>query len=363
MQNEPQTGSVPPIAQPPTMPPTMPPTVPATMPPTMPPTYAPYPPYTPYPPYPPYAQSGFTPLAPPPPPGQSGAGRIARTAAVVLALLIVISVAAASLPGSVARARAVAYPKPAVAITMPQSNGPVVVGTSAEFVAQVRAGNDLSFTWDFGDNSSAVGASVNHTYSDYGNGAYTVTLTAVDPIGQESSSQLTVNVRPAPPHAAFAPTQDPNYPFDVQFDGSSSTGTQLSCFWDFGDGNTDNSGECQTEHQYQNLGNYNVTLTVQDIANQTDSTSQSVTVSLPKPTASFTAQVDQFSALCVNVDASNSTGYQLSYSWDFGEGYGSSSGSVTDYYCYSNAGTYTIKLTVSDAGGQTDSQTQQVTVG
>lgn len=333
------------------MPPTMPPTMPATMPP-------------PYAPYPPYAQSGFTPLAaPPPPPGQPGAGRIARTAAVVLALLIVISVAAASLPGSVARARAVAYPKPVIAITMPQSNGPVVVGTSAQFVAQVRAGNDLTFTWDFGDNSSASGASVSHTYSDYGNGAFTVTLYATDPIGQEASSQLTVNVKPAPPQARFAPTQDPNYPFDVQFDGSSSIGTQLACYWDFGDGNTDNSGGCQTEHEYQQLGTYTVKLTVQDIANQTDSTTQSVTVSLPQPTALFTAQVDQFDALCVNVDASNSTGYQLSYSWDFGEGFGASTGSVTDYYCYSNSGTYTIKLTVSDAGGQTDSQTHQVTVG
>ncbi len=280
----------------------------------------------------------------------------------MLALLIVVSIAAASLPGSVARARAVAYPKPIVAITMPESNGPVIVGTDAQFVAQVRAGNDLTFTWDFGDNSSASGASVSHTYSDYGNGAYTVTLYATDPIGQEASSQLTVNVKPALPQANFTPTQDPNYPFDVQFT-SNSTGTQLSCYWDFGDGSTDNSGECQTEHQYQNLGTYNVTLTVQDIANQTAAQSQSVTVSLPKPTASFTAQVDQFNSLCVNVDASNSSGYQLSYSWDFGEGFGSSQGYVTNSYCYSNSGTYTIKLTISDAGGQTDSQTQQVTVG
>jgi PKD repeat protein len=203
---------------------------------------------------------------------------------------------------------------------------------------------------------------VSHTYSDYGNGAYTVTLYATDPIGQEASSQLTVNVKPAPPIVDFTPTQDPNYPFDVQFT-SNSTGTELSCYWDFGDGDTDNSGECQTEHEYQNLGTYNVTLTVQDIANQTGSKSQSVTIALPQPAASFTAQVDQFDAFCVDVDASNSTGYQLSYSWDFGEGFGSSSGSVTDYYCYSNAGTYTVKLTVSDAGGQTDSTSQQVTVG
>ena len=103
-------------------------------------------------------------------------------------------------------------------------------------------------------------------------------------------------------------------------------------------------------------------MTVQDIANQTAATTQSVTVSLPRPTASFTAQVDQFDALCVDVDASNSSGYQLSYSWDFGgDGYGSTSGSST-YFCYGSPGTYNITLTVTDAGNQTDSTSQQISV-
>lgn len=277
----------------------------------------------------------------------------------MLAILIIISIAAASLPASIVRARATAYPMPSVAITMPQSNGPVVLGTSVSFVAQVRAGNDLSFTWDFGDDSSAVGATVNHTYTDYGNGAYTVTLTATDPIGQQAASQLPVNVTPAAPTASFTATPDPNNPFAVQFDGTGSSGTQLSCIWDFGDGGTDNSGECQTEYEYQQLGTYTVTLTVQDIAQQTNTASQQVTVSIPKPVASFTPSV---SGYCVSVDASASTGYQLTYNWDFGDGSTDSTGSSDDYYCYYSSGTFTITLTVTDAGGQSSRTSQTVSI-
>ena len=86
------------------------------------------------------------------------------------------------MPGSVARARKNAYPQPAVSITIPQSNGPIVVGANTLFVAQVKAGNDLTFAWDFGDGSGAVGAPINHAYSDYGQGAYTVTLQATTPL-------------------------------------------------------------------------------------------------------------------------------------------------------------------------------------
>ena len=146
---------------------------------------------------------------------------------------------------------------------------------------------------------------------------------------------------PQQPTASFTTNiPDSTDPLTIQFDASSSTGTQLTCTWDFGDGNTLPSTDCTSAvtNTYQQAGTYTVTLTVTDIANQTAPSSQQVTVSIPKPVASFTAAVDPNNSYCVNVDASNSSGYQLSYSWDFGDGYRSGSGSSTGY-CYSNPGT------------------------
>jgi len=49
-----------------------------------------------------------------------------------------------------------------------------------------------SFTWDFGDGSTATGQSVDHSYLLPG--AYTVTLTVTDAGGQTAKAYQTVTV-------------------------------------------------------------------------------------------------------------------------------------------------------------------------
>lgn len=313
----------------------------------------------------PIAQSPITqpPMLPPSAlaEGSGGVGAILRVAAVVLVTLLALGVAAGTLPGSVVQARTVAYPQPHIGITTPQNSGPIRVGDSVTFDAQILAGHDLTLTWDFGDGTTGQGAQAQHAYTDYGSdGTYGVTLDAVDPIGQRAETQLTVHVLPAQPVAAFTANINPDNPFEVTFDGTGSQGTQLSCTWDFGDGNTDTSGNCQPVNDYQKLGTYTVTLTVQDIANQTATLTQQVKISLPKPTASFNFSTDGFG--CVSVDASASTGYQLTYGWDFGDGSTDSTFSSGDSHCYFSSGTFTITLVVTDSGGQTAKASQSVTV-
>lgn len=78
------------------------------------------------------------------------------------------------------------------------------------------------------------------------------------------------------------------------------------------------------------------------------------------PTAGFTSSI---SGLTVGfTDQSTDTGGSIaSRSWDFGDG--TSSTETNPSKTYSAAGTYTVKLTVTDNDGNTDDETKSVTVG
>jgi DNA/RNA endonuclease G (NUC1) len=63
------------------------------------------------------------------------------------------------------------------------------------------AGDVLTYSWSFGDGSTATGATPSKTYSD--NGTYTVTLTVRDRFGWESTATRTVTISNAAPVAAL----------------------------------------------------------------------------------------------------------------------------------------------------------------
>lgn len=81
------------------------------------------------------------------------------------------------------------------------------------------------------------------------------------------------------------------------------------------------------------------------------------------PTASFTYTATD---LTVNVDASASSdpdGDSLLYSWDWGDGNGKAASSEkTATHTYASAGSYSIKLTVDDGKGGTDTKTILLTI-
>lgn len=67
------------------------------------------------------------------------------------------------------------------------------VGQMATFSASVGSGTEpLSYTWNFGDSSSAIGAVVTHSYT--APGSYLVTLTAENPCGPAQTAGQTVYI-------------------------------------------------------------------------------------------------------------------------------------------------------------------------
>ena len=122
------------------------------------------------------------------------------------------------------------------------------------------------YEWDFGDGDEAVGAQIEHTYSDAG--AFEAILTVTDQRGGHSSASVEIDVRAtnALPVAAFSVYPSPTFPGQgVQFGAGASydpDGEIVSYEWAYGDGAT-GRGKL-VWHQYSALGTYNIILTVRD---------------------------------------------------------------------------------------------------
>ncbi len=166
-----------------------------------------------------------------------------------------------------------------------------------------------------------------------------------------------------PPVAAFTGVVDG---LTVQVDASSASdpdGDVETYAWEFGDGNTATGMEAS--HDYAEAGTYDISLTVTDDDGAEHTVTRQFTVIDPEvnqpPVADFDSDVD---GLTLEVDASASAdpdGSLASFDWDFGDG-STGEGEVTQHV-YTDPGTYSVQLTVTDDEGETDSMTQDITVG
>ena len=134
----------------------------------------------------------------------------------------------------------------------------------------------------------------------------------------------------------------------VLFADSSIEATGSTYLWNFGDNSTSN--KMNPSHFYSKSGTYKVTLKITSPYNSSDTVSRFVKV-YDIPVSSFTVND---SIQCVNNNQfdffNNSSGTgTLSYKWDFGDGYSSTSASLA--HSYSNVGTYRVQLQVTNQNG------------
>lgn len=233
------------------------------------------------------------------------------------------------------------------------------------------------YEWDFGDGVMYNTPDVRHTFQQPGD--FNVVLRLTDQNGQTYADQKAVKVDRPPTGIVTPPTAVIGSPADgvtvnagapVQFDGSTSQpgDNPISAYeWDFGDpasgGNNTASGPTAS-HTYNQAGAYPVTLKVTDDQGVSNATSIQVVVSPPPTTLPVVtapqadinnppAQANVGDTVTFDGSTSNEGNSQnVTYTWDFGDG-AQGSGQTADHV-YGAAGTYTVKLTVTNEQGSSD---------
>jgi PKD repeat protein len=230
-----------------------------------------------------------------------------------------------------------------------------------------------SYSWNFGDGSTASAANVSHTYVQ--GGTYNISLTVRNSRNQLSSSINTIELSVLEgmnvyPRAIVSSTDTHGKaPLTIKFDGTGSIdpdGDKVNYSWSFGDGSK-NSGGGVVMHTYDSPGTYSCVLTVMDNMGRTSnrvipvnvlvSSGGNVAESLPVPSFAVkkhnsTSNKNSFK---VSFDASMSKPSQNAssireYTWNLGDGSVARGRKFSHYYPSKQR--YTVTLTVTDSNNK-----------
>lgn len=158
----------------------------------------------------------------------------------------------------------------------------------------------------------------------------------------------------------FASNQHGSPPFMVSFADTSLGYTPMTYAWDFGDGTT--SDRENPTHTYKADGEYTVSLTVTNpYGSDTKTVNRFIAVGNP-PVADFSA-VPLEGTLPLTVSFTDTSANKPSaWNWDFGDGGVSTETNPT--HTFTQPGTYTVRLKVSNIfGSDTISRTSLISVG
>lgn len=242
---------------------------------------------------------------------------------------------------------------PSITKNQDSCNGYTFVGTATN-----TSGHTI--TWDFGDGTTAPGASgvpISHVYTTAG--VYCVTFCigppTPNPTGCAGNCAATQAVVPIAP----------GFTYKLGCNGCLSVTNTTAVFgnpafvsyqWNFGDATTSNL-QNPGPHCYTSGGTYTVTLTVvynDGSISCSKTTTQTVTYT---PLA-----ITNNAPVCTGTPVSfaSSPGGFLTYSWNFGDGFTGFSSPIV--HAYNTAGPFTVNLSVTDALGNTCTASTSFTV-
>jgi hypothetical protein len=233
------------------------------------------------------------------------------------------------------------------------SGGPIPtdVTVPVSFAGAAYAGTPpFSYTWVWGDGTTAPLPVVRHVFNHVGN--YTATFFANDSVGGVATSHVLVQVHPLPVvHFTLGPS-----PVDVgaitNYVGTAWSGTgAIQLTWGFGDGGWAN-GYSPT-HVFTAAGNYTVRVWANDSIGGSGSAWGVITVTKDPhlvavsaaPTATDAGNVVSFSSTVWGGTA------PYAYSWRFGDGAGSHAADPTHVYNVTSEVAFSVAFWVNDSGG------------
>ncbi|MBT4337794.1 MAG: PKD domain-containing protein, partial [Bacteroidetes bacterium] len=218
----------------------------------------------------------------------------------------------------------------------------------------------LSYSWDFGDNTSSTSTHPTHTYTSATN--YSVKLISTSEHLCIDSAEKTIFIRPMP-QADFS-INDSIQCFlnnQVNFtDNTSYAFSSYTVFWDFGDGDT--SSQSNPNHSYSTPDTYFVKLTATSDYNCKDSIINAVYI-MPMPVAEFSVND---SAQCLSGNQFNFTNLasisfgSYSSTWKFDDG--NSCSTSNPAHAYSSYDSFMVQLIVSSGFSCNDTAYHNMTV-
>jgi PKD repeat protein len=219
-----------------------------------------------------------------------------------------------------------------------------IVNADVSFVNESL--NSDSYTWDFGDGTISNDENPDHIYGD--DGVYSVLLIASGICGVDSITQEVLIV--TPPTADFILVSDSICEGGlVQFSNSSSLNT-TSWEWNFEGGNPSLSSEPNPIIEYNQPGQYDVTLIVSNAAGSDTLTMLNAVTVNPNPEAQFSTSLNEGVVSLTNTSQNADV-----YTWFFGDG--DISNEFEPVHTYLEEGVFEILLIVSNSCG-TDSVSQ-----
>lgn len=240
-----------------------------------------------------------------------------------------------------------ALTEPAVAF---EATDPTYIGQSTSFTNLSDGGGDgaasVSYFWDFGDGAASVAANPEHRYD--ARGVYTVSLRVSNRLAAASLTR-TVTVADVPVADILLAQNGPTLlGSPTFFTATVGSGTNLSYHWDFGDGNT--ALGRLTDHTYDSIGSYPVTVTVSNTSNTLSQTTTVAVTDVP-PQADFLTSAPDLLGQQTRFE-NISQGSNLTTTWNFGDGTASlMTDAVVVTHTYAAGGRYTITLTAANSAG------------
>ena len=232
-------------------------------------------------------------------------------------------------------------------------------GSSVPISATATGGTGGPYTYIWSNGITAqsqnVSPTINQSPSNY-------TVTVSDGCSPVATDISTVTVYPLA--VSFMSVLDTAgcEDFTVQFTALSNIGTSYT--WNFGDGSASQSGAIVT-HTYVTPNSYNVSLTVTTAQGCVSTLTNNQYIDVyPGPTAAFVSNPNQATSTAPVISFVDQSIGATNWAWDFGVlNFGSDTSSTQNpVYAYSDTGSYSVQLIVTNNFGCTDTTIQSVSV-
>ncbi|MCX6181387.1 MAG: PKD domain-containing protein [Bacteroidetes bacterium] len=203
----------------------------------------------------------------------------------------------------------------------------------------------ISYSWDFGNGSTSTEQDPSILFSLPG--LYTVKLTSTNVLGSTSKT-ITIPVYASPSADFQANKTDLCGYSPIHFTDLSvpqSTGI-IKWFWSFGDGLF--STQQNPVHNYSKEGKFNVYLQIEDANECTNTYVLNNYININQPKADFAADTFVCELPAAVQFTNKSTGSNLNYSWNFGDG--SNSTLKSPKHTYAKFDTVQVSMIVNSTG-------------